>query len=30
MTLTINSNKNNVGQLVTNICINNIEKKVSV
>lgn len=26
MTLTINSNKNNVGQLVTNICINNIDK----
>jgi len=25
MTLTINSNKNNVGQLVTNICINNID-----
>jgi hypothetical protein len=25
MTLTINSNRNNVGQLVTNICINNID-----
>jgi hypothetical protein len=25
MTLTINTNRNNVGQLVTNICINNID-----